>query len=208
MKLIKKLFENFIIGILAIAFIFYVFGGDKKSPSHQDREPSNEKTDNVLTTKEILGYQDINFGIGPKALIALKKCHVNKLPKNGADILQMYSCSNFKFNNQNTTVIFFFLDNSLIRIGLVLDTSNTATTFGVYMKALKEKYGQPEEISADEFTKFDQGQSNEADLTWNNGQVILRVSRTNQTIVTSLMYSDLYYENKINNVAKQMKNNL
>jgi hypothetical protein len=172
-----------------------------------ERQPSTVVDPPYTGSKELLGYQDINFRIGPKALIAKKKCAIRKLDNGEQDGLIKYQCENFPLNGRKVTGIFFFLDNELLRIAFVLEDINS-DVMARYAKALTEKYGQPYELDQKALEAFDAGKADLATITWNTGQVALRFYKVLGRPSVSLMYSDLDFESKLQSLVGKIRDGI
>ncbi|MBS1983800.1 MAG: hypothetical protein JST16_06485 [Bdellovibrionales bacterium] len=172
------------------------------SSPHNNGGPS-EKV-GAPSSEEILGYQDISFGIDVKKLASMKKCSLSKFKDASSASLTTYGCQNFRFGDQPVAALFTFADNELVRMEFILGEVTSGESIRLYSKALTDKFGQPYKLNQSELEAFDAGKIDQASVSWNTDQVALKVTRIENHVMATISYSDLFIERKIASVARKV----
>jgi hypothetical protein len=145
------------------------------------------------------GYKNLKFGMSPKEVIKTKTCRFGALETDDNQ-LQRMSCMDFNFSGGKTFGQALFIDNKLVRVGIMLKDENQLTSV---IKGVSKKYGEPSTpMSREDFVAVSSMPNQTADVGFDNDTVMLRLmsdANNNQTYL--LMYTVNNYDQLLDEIA-------
>ncbi|MHA2937998.1 hypothetical protein ACXJY6_06840 [Vibrio sp. RC27] len=152
------------------------------------------------------GYKSLKFGMSKQQVIASDICTLQKL-ESGQVGVEYYGCSNFNFGGKSVEAGVFFINNELLRVGIV---PSVDIVEGV-VASLSDKYGPPSSISTEEeFEAVDTLPNRQAFLGFDRDTIYLILeSDENYTqsallVYTSPKYDVLLLENQKNAINEDL----
>lgn len=154
------------------------------------------------------GYQDIKFNISLKQLQAQKKCSISDQTDSPKNPMKTWSCPDFKFSDKTITAHFYFINDKLLRIALVV--GSTAEDFIAFGTALKSKFGAPSRVPPKaERDNYDHHKTNVLDIGFDKNTVILRQAREGNHEITMVIYnSEKFFDELTKSKTKGLQNAL
>lgn len=145
------------------------------------------------------GYKNLKFGMSPKEVKNTRTCHFGPLETDDNQ-LQHMSCMDFKFSGGMTFGQTLFIDNKLVRVGIMLKDENQLTSV---IKGISNKYGEPStKMRKEDFMAVTKMPNQTADVGFDNDTVMIRLTsdaNNNQTYL--LMYTVNNYDQLLDDVA-------